>query len=126
MVMAMVMVMAGRAWDEDHRRRMARVAELQGRHDKQAGDTAGEGWTDEEGQEDDEEEEEEDEDDDDDDRAGSGMSYHIKCYCCCGVGAGFCPGFFFVAVDLCWFMFLGLFLFRVARGFVFWRWVVSV
>ncbi|CAM9480698.1 unnamed protein product, partial [Laminaria digitata] len=65
---------ADRAWDEDHRRRMARVAELQGRQSKQAGDTGGEGGTDEEGQEDDEEEEEED-DDDDDDGAGSGMSY---------------------------------------------------
>lgn len=51
-----------RAWDEDNKRRMAKLAELQGRLEKEAGDTGGEGGTDEEGDEEDEEE------DDDDDR----------------------------------------------------------
>lgn len=83
---------SGRAWDEDHRRRMARVAELQVRQGKQAGDTGGEGGTDEEGHEDDEEEDEEDEDDDD--GAGSGMStlYEmllLLCFLLLGFWSGF-------------------------------------
>lgn len=51
---------------------MSRVAELQGRRDQEAGDTAGDG--DDGGTDDDEDEDEEDDDDDDERGGGSGGS----------------------------------------------------
>eukprot|EP00752_Nemacystus_decipiens_P014194 g12623.t1 len=65
---------ADRAWGEENRRRMSRVAELQGRRDEEAGDTAGDGDGDDDGGTDDDEDEDEEEDDDDERGEGSGGS----------------------------------------------------
>lgn len=58
-----------RVWGEENSRRMSRIAELQGRQDREAGGTPGD---DDGGSDDDDEEEEEDEEeeDDDDERGG--------------------------------------------------------
>ena len=64
-----------RAWGEENGRRMSRIAELQGRRDQEAGDTAGDGdGEDDGGTDDDDDDDDEDEDDDEDDDERGGRS----------------------------------------------------
>lgn len=69
-----------RAWDEDNKRRMAKLAELQARERNKA--MGGGGVTDEEGEDDDDEEDDEEADEHDDDRGsrGSGEIFQFSSF----------------------------------------------